>query len=91
MKPFKGIVTSGFLLVNRARRRLGPRAKSTICMSGTRTEIAQKVPILGEHDAVHDGVLVVHRRLAKEIVEIFGELFCRCIPDPTHAHLTRSV
>ncbi|MGH6753269.1 MAG: M15 family metallopeptidase [Bradyrhizobium sp.] len=24
---------------------------------------------------VHDGVLVVHRRLAKEVVEIFGELF----------------
>jgi hypothetical protein len=30
--------------------------------------------------AVHDGVLVVHRKLAKETVEIFGELFAAGFP-----------
>jgi hypothetical protein len=30
---------------------------------------------VGFDDAVHGGVLVVHRKLAKETVEIFGELF----------------
>ena len=35
---------------------------------------------VGFDDAVHDGVLVVHRRLAKETVEIFGELFAAGFP-----------
>jgi hypothetical protein len=35
---------------------------------------------VGFDDAVHDGVLVVHRRLAKETVEIFGELFAARFP-----------
>ena len=30
---------------------------------------------VGFDDAMHDGVLVVHRKVAKETVEIFGELF----------------
>jgi D-alanyl-D-alanine carboxypeptidase len=35
---------------------------------------------VGFDGAVHDGVLVVHRRLAKETVEIFGELFAAGFP-----------
>jgi hypothetical protein len=35
---------------------------------------------VGFDDAVHDGVLVIHRRLAKETVEIFGELFAAHFP-----------
>jgi hypothetical protein len=35
---------------------------------------------VGFDDAVHAGVLVVHRRLAKETVEIFGELFAARFP-----------
>ena len=35
---------------------------------------------VGFDDAVQDGVLVVHRRLAKETVEIFGELFAAGFP-----------
>jgi len=35
---------------------------------------------VGFDDAVHDGVLVIHRRLAKETVEIFGELFAVRFP-----------
>jgi hypothetical protein len=35
---------------------------------------------VGFDDAVHDGVLVVHRKVAKETVEIFGELFAVGFP-----------
>jgi hypothetical protein len=35
---------------------------------------------VGFDNAVHDGVLVVHRKLAKETVEIFGELFAAGFP-----------
>ena len=35
---------------------------------------------VGFDDAVQDGVLVVHHRLAKETVEIFGELFAAGFP-----------
>ena len=35
---------------------------------------------VGFDDAVQDGVLVVHHRLAKETVEIFGELFAPGFP-----------
>ncbi len=35
---------------------------------------------VGFDDAAHDGVLVVHRRLAKETIEIFGELFAAGFP-----------
>ncbi|BCP56351.1 hypothetical protein K32_49680 [Kaistia sp. 32K] len=36
---------------------------------------AIRLRYIGFDNAVHDGVLVVHQRLAKEIVAIFGELF----------------
>jgi hypothetical protein len=35
---------------------------------------------VGFDDALHDGVLVVQRKLAKETVEIFGELFAAGFP-----------
>jgi hypothetical protein len=35
---------------------------------------------VGFDDALHDGVLVVHRKLAKETIEIFGELFAARFP-----------
>jgi hypothetical protein len=35
---------------------------------------------VGFDGAVHDGVLVIHRKLAKEAVEIFGELFAARFP-----------
>jgi hypothetical protein len=35
---------------------------------------------VGFDDAAHDGVLVVHRKLAKETIEIFGELFAAGFP-----------
>ena len=37
--------------------------------------ISIRLSYVGFDDAVHDGVLVMHRKLAKETVEIFGELF----------------
>ena len=37
--------------------------------------VSIRLDYVGFDDAVHDGVLVVHRKLAKETVEIFGELF----------------
>ena len=37
--------------------------------------VSIRIDYVGFDDAVHDGVLVVHRKLAKETVEIFGELF----------------
>jgi hypothetical protein len=35
---------------------------------------------VGFDDAVHDGVLVIHRKLAREAIEIFGELFAARFP-----------
>jgi D-alanyl-D-alanine carboxypeptidase-like protein len=35
---------------------------------------------VGFDDAVHDGVLVIHRKLANEAVEMFGELFAARFP-----------
>jgi D-alanyl-D-alanine carboxypeptidase len=37
--------------------------------------VSIRLDYIGFDDAVHDGVLVAHRRLANEIVDIFGELF----------------
>ena len=37
--------------------------------------VSIRLDYIGFDDAAHDGVLVAHRRLANEIVEIFSELF----------------
>jgi hypothetical protein len=42
--------------------------------------VAIHMNYVGFDAAVHDGVLVIHRRLANEAVEIFGELFAAKFP-----------
>ena len=37
--------------------------------------VSIRLNYVGFDYSVHDGVLVIHRKLAKETVEIFGELF----------------
>lgn len=45
------------------------------CPVGPDDLAAVRLRYIGFDDAVHEGVLVIHRRLAKEVVAIFGELF----------------
>jgi hypothetical protein len=42
--------------------------------------VAIRMTYRGFDDAVHDGILVVHRRVADEVVRIFGELFAAGFP-----------
>jgi hypothetical protein len=42
--------------------------------------VSIRLNYIGFDDAVHGGVLVVHRRLAEEIVETFGEVFAAGFP-----------
>ena len=51
--------------------------------------VSIRLDYIGFDDAAHDGVLVAHRRLANEIVEIFGELFAAGFQNRTHAAVRR--
>jgi hypothetical protein len=51
-KDTRGIVTSALFTCQAPRRPPARMAKSIVCGSGSRTEIAEKVPMLGSRDGV---------------------------------------
>jgi hypothetical protein len=62
------------------REKMNGRSRHDGCPVPLDDLVSIHLNYVGFDDAVHDGVLVVHRRLAKETVEIFGELFAARFP-----------